>query len=187
VDRRRAVASVARAVDRGLVGRGVRLTRLYSPRAEQWAWLLVLVQGVLLVPVSISIPWESRGSETSPPRRQADVIPIDAARPPMEDGRGKLGGDEGREPAPRPENTASPRSEPAAGPIKTGVRFSWFVAAFAAWLAGVCSLLALEPVDGRARVMAFSPDGKRLFTGSERGIGVVWDVTHGQEAPNAKE
>jgi WD40 repeat protein len=35
--------------------------------------------------------------------------------------------------------------------------------------------------------MAFSPDGKRLFTGSGRGVGVVWDVLQGREAPDAKE
>jgi WD40 repeat protein len=48
-------------------------------------------------------------------------------------------------------------------------------------------ILALDPPDGRAHVMAFSPDGKRLFTGSGRGVGVVWDVLQGREAPDAKE
>jgi WD40 repeat protein len=36
-------------------------------------------------------------------------------------------------------------------------------------------VLTLDP-DDRANVMAFSPDGKRLFTGFNRGSGTVWDV-----------
>ncbi len=37
-------------------------------------------------------------------------------------------------------------------------------------------VLTLDPGDGRAGVMAFSPDGNRLFTGFSRGSGIVWDV-----------
>jgi WD40 repeat protein len=37
-------------------------------------------------------------------------------------------------------------------------------------------LLALEPVGDRAGVLAFSPDGERLFTGFSRGSAIVWDV-----------
>jgi WD40 repeat protein len=37
-------------------------------------------------------------------------------------------------------------------------------------------ILSLEPTDGRPCVMAFSPDGTRLFTGTGRGTGIVWDV-----------
>jgi hypothetical protein len=29
-----------------------------------------------------------------------------------------------------------------------------------------------------ARVMAFSPDGRRLFTGFVRGPGIIWDLAH---------
>jgi WD40 repeat protein len=36
--------------------------------------------------------------------------------------------------------------------------------------------LNLDPGDDRAQLMAFSPDGKRLFTGFSRGSGIVWDV-----------
>ena len=39
--------------------------------------------------------------------------------------------------------------------------------------------LTLEP-GGRASVMAFSPDGTRLFTGLNFGSGIVWDVRRGQ-------
>jgi WD40 repeat protein len=37
-------------------------------------------------------------------------------------------------------------------------------------------VLTLESSDGRAGLMAFSPDGSRLFTGFHRGSGIVWDV-----------
>src|SRR5262249_16917573 len=37
-------------------------------------------------------------------------------------------------------------------------------------------VLALEPRDDRANVMAFSPDGNRLFTGFVRGTAIIWDV-----------
>ena len=47
--------------------------------------------------------------------------------------------------------------------------------------------LAVEPDEGRASVMAFSPDGTRLFTGFNRGSGIVWDVGRGQVPPRAKE
>ena len=44
-------------------------------------------------------------------------------------------------------------------------------------------VLTLEPGDDRADVMAFSPDGTRLLTGSERGSAIVWDVHRGQRPP----
>ena len=40
-------------------------------------------------------------------------------------------------------------------------------------------VLTLEPADDRADVLAFSPDGTRLLTGSERGSAIVWDVRRG--------
>jgi len=43
-------------------------------------------------------------------------------------------------------------------------------------------VLTLEPHDDRAHVLAFSPDGTRLFTGSGRGTGIVWDVRRGGDA-----
>jgi WD40 repeat protein len=47
-------------------------------------------------------------------------------------------------------------------------------------------VLALEPDAGRANVMAFSPDSKRLYTGSVRS-GIIWDVRRGQGAAKANE
>jgi len=41
-------------------------------------------------------------------------------------------------------------------------------------------VLTLDPADDRAEVLAFSPDGTRLLTGSERGSAIVWDVRRGQ-------
>ena len=40
-------------------------------------------------------------------------------------------------------------------------------------------VLTLDPGDGRASVMAFSPDGTRLFTGFGRGSGIVWNMLRG--------
>jgi WD40 repeat protein len=48
-------------------------------------------------------------------------------------------------------------------------------------------VLTLQPSDGRASVMVFSPDGKRLFTGFGRGSAIVWNVLPGQAAPTARE
>ena len=48
-------------------------------------------------------------------------------------------------------------------------------------------ILALEPVGVRAGVLAFSPDGMRLFAGHDRGSGIVWDVRRGEGAPAAKK
>jgi RNA polymerase sigma factor (sigma-70 family) len=41
-------------------------------------------------------------------------------------------------------------------------------------------VLTLDPADDRADVLAFSPDGTKLLTGSERGSAIVWDVRRGQ-------
>ena len=44
-------------------------------------------------------------------------------------------------------------------------------------------VLTLQPRDDRAHVLVFSPDRTRLFTGFERGTGIVWDVRRGGDAP----
>jgi WD40 repeat protein len=48
-------------------------------------------------------------------------------------------------------------------------------------------VLTLEPAEDRADVMAFSPDGTRLLTGSERGSAIVWDVRRGSRASKSME
>jgi WD40 repeat protein len=37
-------------------------------------------------------------------------------------------------------------------------------------------VMTLDPGDNRANVLAFSPDGSKLFTGFHRGSAMVWDV-----------
>jgi WD40 repeat protein/beta-lactamase regulating signal transducer with metallopeptidase domain len=117
--------------------------RLRAPRAEQWAWLLVLVQGVILVPASIPISRGYMGAWALPQSR-TDAPTSDAPRVPAEAGREIVGANLDREPAPRPATIVSPQSEPSvAGPPAEASRFSWAVVAFTAWLAGVCALVGL--------------------------------------------
>jgi WD40 repeat protein len=47
-------------------------------------------------------------------------------------------------------------------------------------------VLALEPRDDRAHVLAFSPDGNRLFTGFVRGTAIIWDVRRGERSPEPR-
>jgi WD40 repeat protein len=46
--------------------------------------------------------------------------------------------------------------------------------------------LVLHPVDKGPRLMVFSPDGTRLFSGFDRGSGMVWDVRRGQDGARTK-
>jgi WD40 repeat protein len=48
-------------------------------------------------------------------------------------------------------------------------------------------VLTLDPGDDRADVLAFSPDGTRLFAGFHRGTAIIWDVRHGRAAAAARE
>jgi WD40 repeat protein len=48
-------------------------------------------------------------------------------------------------------------------------------------------VLTLDPAEDRADVLAFSPDGTRLLTGSQRGSAIVWDVRRGQAGSRASE
>ena len=43
--------------------------------------------------------------------------------------------------------------------------------------------LVLHPVDQGPRALVFSPDGSRLFTGFDRGSGMVWDVRRREGRP----
>ena len=47
--------------------------------------------------------------------------------------------------------------------------------------------LVLRPVDQGPRALVFSPDGGRLFTGFDRGSGMVWDVRRRQSGPGRAE
>ena len=61
-------ASLGLAVSALLVMIFVRVLRLCAPRAEQIAWALVLVQGLLLVPVTIPVPshWVTMATKSKP-------------------------------------------------------------------------------------------------------------------------
>ena len=48
-------------------------------------------------------------------------------------------------------------------------------------------VLTLDPVDDRAGVLAFSPDGAKLFTGFHRGSAIVWDVKRGERASGTRK
>ena len=48
-------------------------------------------------------------------------------------------------------------------------------------------VLTLEPVDDRAHVLAFSPDGTKLLAGFSRGSVIVWDVRRGHGTSKSKE
>jgi len=48
-------------------------------------------------------------------------------------------------------------------------------------------VLALEPRDDRAVVLAFSPDGTKLFSGFHRGSAMVWDVRPGERRSGTKK
>ena len=44
-------------------------------------------------------------------------------------------------------------------------------------------LLSLDPGDDRAVVLAFSPDGAKLFSGFHRGSATVWDIRRPKSVP----
>ena len=48
-------------------------------------------------------------------------------------------------------------------------------------------ILTLRHGEGEVNVMAFSPDGTRLFTGFDRGTGMVWDVRRGEGSAGPKD
>jgi WD40 repeat protein len=48
-------------------------------------------------------------------------------------------------------------------------------------------VLTLDPIDDRASVLVFSPDGTKLFTGFHRGSAIIWDVRRGKRASDTKK
>ncbi len=53
-------------------------------------------------------------------------------------------------------------------------------------LASCKEVLVLQPRDEGARLLQFSPDGTKLFTGFDRGSGMIWDVRRGQDGAALK-
>ncbi len=46
--------------------------------------------------------------------------------------------------------------------------------------------IVLRPRDEGTRLLEFSPDGTKLFTGFDRGSGIIWDVRRGQDGAAVK-
>jgi WD40 repeat protein/beta-lactamase regulating signal transducer with metallopeptidase domain len=133
-------ASAGLSIAALLVAACVRLLRLRAPRAEQWAWLFVLVQGVILLPVPIPIPSRFLKPEAPPGRAEIAPSAIESAQ----SSDAAHGGMSSPEPAAITPPFAEPRPEPAT--VRRALdlfSFSWAVAAFASWLGGLVMLLGL--------------------------------------------
>ncbi len=130
-------ASFGLAVAALAVAACVRLLRPRAPRAEQWAWLFVLAQGVILFPVAIPVPSSSWGPGMHP--RPAPI----AARPPErlsgpEDAARVTARSRHRRPAGAPARFPPPdRHRPTDRRPRDGVTISWPLVALTAWLAGI--------------------------------------------------
>jgi WD40 repeat protein/beta-lactamase regulating signal transducer with metallopeptidase domain len=59
-------ASIGLSVAAVVVAASTRLLRLRAPRAEQWAWLLVLAQGLVWTPFCLPAPWLRSESANEP-------------------------------------------------------------------------------------------------------------------------
>lgn len=116
----------------------LRLLRLRDPRAEQWAWFLVLVQGVILVPIAVPVPAGFFG--TAAPSSDGAGPPVAAAvqQPPFA-GQLVANGDSNFQAAERP---AVASDHPASGagprePVANTSRIAWSALAGGVWLTGI--------------------------------------------------
>ena len=139
-------ASAGLSIAALLLSAGVRLLRLQAPRSEQWAWFFVLAQGVMLVPVSISVPTSWLGSGTSPlPVRAAGAVPLASFQTERQTHPVSMGSnpDGGRDSG--GEQDALPQLELAA--IDQGsqnpARLSWSLGVLMAWLVGLVSIFGV--------------------------------------------
>jgi WD40 repeat protein len=135
-------ASAGLSIAAMAVAASVRLLRLRAPEAEQRAWLIVLAQGVILVPVAIPVPSAIRGPGTAP-RHEPTALPSPASpRVPEDSGRAMADRGLGDEPAALP----APAVE---SPIATArrpwdeVMGVWPIVVLTAWLTGIGACLAL--------------------------------------------
>src|SRR5688572_26847251 len=69
-------ASLVLTVSAILVALCVRGLKLTAPRAEQWAWLCVLLQGLLISPVLIPLPasWSPPAVASLPARSETPAV-----------------------------------------------------------------------------------------------------------------
>jgi hypothetical protein len=162
-------ASAGLSIAALLVSAGVRLLRLRAPRSEQWAWFFVLAQGVMLVPVSITVPTSWLGSEKSPlPVPSPGPVPFASFQTAKHANPASIGShtDEGQASDRTPDALRQPELAPLGQNPPRPPRLSWSLAALMVWLAGVASLFG-----SRVRpLLAFCP---AIAAGSPRSARVA--------------
>lgn len=147
-------ASLGLSIGAIAVACSVRLLRPRAPRAEQFAWLLVLAQGVILAPIPIPVPSRLRTiAEPHGDHRTARELPPRSSQSYGElTGRNTIAPDVG-EPVSRRQTRPETRVTAAIGGVPashTEPLRGWAVALLVIWFAGVCSLAAVGFVRFRA-------------------------------------
>jgi WD40 repeat protein/beta-lactamase regulating signal transducer with metallopeptidase domain len=139
-------ASAGLSIAALLVTAGVRLLSLRAPRSEQWAWFFVLAQGVLLVPVSITVPTSWLGSGKSPlPVPSPGPVPFARFQTAKHTNPASIGShtDEGQASDRTPDALRQPELAPLGQNPPRPPRLSWSLAALMVWLAGIAVLLGV--------------------------------------------
>jgi WD40 repeat protein/beta-lactamase regulating signal transducer with metallopeptidase domain len=138
-------ASAGLAIAAVAVAACVRLLQLRAPKTEQWAWMIVMTQGIILFPVAIPVPTGIWGPGMAPRHEQTAVVSSQSPRAHQEALRGTPGRDvdnvPAREPAPLTE-LPSERTVAVRRPWDD-VTVSWPLVALTAWLAGIGVLLSM--------------------------------------------
>src|SRR5258707_11239233 len=136
-------ATVSLSIAALLVALAVRVLRVRSPRAEQFAWLLVLAQGLLLARFSLAVPAHWLEASAPPPADSNTQIPVDL--PPVAAAAPEnLATDERRRSVPADagtvtvEPTATMIRAPTIGEPQT-FRLAWPAIGVAVWLAGMAA------------------------------------------------
>ena len=137
-------ASLGLAVASVAVAACVRLARPRAPRAEQWAWLIVLAQGVVLVPLSIPVPSGYGLPTTAAPAALPVPSPAGISPASVEATPDRAIDGLGSEPSPRIGPAISHQARPSQAAAATEpIQFPWPVAAIVVWLAGLAALLGI--------------------------------------------
>lgn len=150
-------ASIGLTISALIVGLLTRGMRTHASRAEQIAWALVLLQGIILVPFTVSVPANWLGEMSSATALSTNDEMRNVTAPPLE----PLG--PGVAPAAGSSATATEVANfpitlaPNLGSSVTADNpvpprpFDWWTLLFGVWLAGTCLLLAV----GLIRYAAF--------------------------------